>query len=213
MKQIKLNYKNDLPEEYFVPDASSFKAVNSGEFQGERKRANRVPVTKFTPGQKYAGVLIRRKLDHQGQFGVADLFYFKRLLGGSSKQNNIVLSEDDDMIAVDNNVVLKQELRKIEEGTLVVIEYKGQAPPPKRYKMWGIYVDVNYKNQMVANKPTETTVTNNQQFVQPQVNINNQQFVQQNNTNNRFTPNENKTQAHQQQNPFSYSKVDDEVPF
>lgn len=212
MKQIKLNYKNDLPEEYFVPDASSFKAVSSSEFQGERKRANRVPVTKFTPGQKYAGVLIRKKLDHQGQFGVADLFYFKRLLGGSSQQNNIVLSEDDDMIAVDNNVVLKQELRKIEEGTLVVIEYKGQAPPPKRYKMWGIYVDVNYKNQMTASKPYATAGTSNQQFAQPQVN-NINQFIQQNDTNNRFTPNENKTQAHQQHNPFSYSKVDDDVPF
>lgn len=139
-----LMYKNN--EEFYVPDPANFTAVNTGTAGGsDRPKATRIPITKFAVGQRYAGVIQRRKLDHEGQFGVSDLYYFKRVLGGSSQQGNLQLSETEDLIALDGNVVLKEELRKQEDGRLIIIEYLGQAPPPKRYKMWKVYVDQNYR--------------------------------------------------------------------
>ena len=144
-----LMYKNN--EEFYVPDPANFTAVNTGTAGGsDRPKATRIPITKFAVGQRYAGVIQRRKLDHEGQFGVSDLYYFKRVLGGSSQQGNLQLSETEDLIALDGNVVLKEELRKQEDGRLIIIEYLGQAPPPKRYKMWKVYVDQNYRASFQA---------------------------------------------------------------
>jgi len=214
MKKVFLKFRND----YYIPDQSSFTTVNTFSIGGDdRPKAERIPITKFVIGQKYAGVLIRKKLDHQGNYGVSDLFYFKRLIGGSSQANNIQLGEGEDLVAVDNNVVLKQELRKIDEGQLIVIEYKGQAPPPKRYKMWGIYVDVNYKNSNYKKaQPQQQYQQQQYQQFQPQQN---NSFVQQNPQNTGFNtqqPSQNTGsfnhggQNHQQSN---YTQINDDLPF
>ena len=166
-----LMYKNN--EEFYVPDPANFTAVNTGTAGGsDRPKATRIPITKFAVGQRYAGVIQRRKLDHEGQFGVSDLYYFKRVLGGSSQQGNLQLSETEDLIALDGNVVLKEELRKQEDGRLIIIEYLGQAPPPKRYKMWKVYVDQNYRASFQAPVQQQYTPQPQQQapnnFVQQQ---------------------------------------------
>lgn len=141
-KEIKrLNLKAD-----YVPDTSGFSTVQGlGSGDGESKtRSIRVSITKFVPGETFAGVLTDSKFDVKGTYGTADLFFFKKLISGTSSENNIVLSHESYMIALDGNVVLKNKLSNLEKNTLCVIQYKGIATPPLRYKIWEVFVDNHF---------------------------------------------------------------------
>lgn len=130
---------------FYVPDTNgtNFQQVGNLQTGEDRKPANRVKISQFTPGQKYCGVLLSRILDKAGKFGVSDLFFFKRVTGGTTANKNLSFSDEDDLIAVDSNL-LKERLRAIEDGSLVILEYVGQHST-KRYKMWNVFVDTNFK--------------------------------------------------------------------
>ena len=121
-KEIKrLNLKAD-----YVPDTSGFSTVQGlGSGDGESKtRSIRVSITKFVPGETFAGVLTDSKFDVKGTYGTADLFFFKKLISGTSSENNIVLSHESYMIALDGNVVLKNKLSNLEKIRFVLSNTK-----------------------------------------------------------------------------------------
>lgn len=209
MKKLELiSYKGD--SNYYIPSEGDFKTIGGNNSGEGGAKADRVNLATFVPGQSYCGVIKRKILDKQGKFGISDLYFFSRLVGGSTAHGNLKFKEVDDMIAV-NSAMLKDRVRPIPDGSLIIITYVNQHET-KRYKIYNVHIDSNYKpqgssfNSNQANSMQQASQNANREF-QPQNNQHNQSFNQ-SVSNNNF-----KQQQQQQYTPVNTSDSDDDLPF
>lgn len=218
---IKISFQAGESDSYYVPTAGDFQTVGGqGGGSGEDK-ADRVKISQFVPGQSYCGVITRKILDKAGKFGISDLYFFKRVIGGTTAEGNLQFKETSDMIAAESNM-LKERIRDIADGSLVIITYNGQHET-KRYKFWDVKVDANYKPQgsnfnSNTARQTQQQNKNAQQGYTGNVSSVNQQNGQYQQPTHSTTV-ANNTQANQQNQQYGGNNsstpepFDDDLPF
>lgn len=206
---IKISFQAGESDSYYVPTAGDFQTVGGqGGGSGEDK-ADRVKISQFVPGQAYCGVITRKILDKAGKFGISDLYFFKRVIGGTTAEGNLQFKETSDMIAAESNM-LKERIRDIADGSLVIITYNGQHET-KRYKFWDVKVDANYKPQG-SNFNSNTAQQTQQQGYTGNVSSVNQQPTHSTTVANNTQTNQ-QSQQYGGNNSSTPEPFDDDLPF